>query len=379
MTARMFTIVVASGTSQRFGSNKLSETLGDETVLERSVRVALLASDGVIVVTDPKSFSHDGVYAVVGGGSTRSQSVKNGLAAVPSDVDIIAVHDAARPCATVELYEQGKLLIEQGALGAIPAIKIVDTIKQINDNQQIDATIDRTKLRAVQTPQIFNASVLREAHISEAEETDDAALVERLGRDVTLFEGSESNIKVTTPRDLEMLRQSLRSSSPMHPRIGSGYDIHPFGTDTNKKLILGGVSIDHIGLEGHSDSDAVSHALIDALLSAIGAPDLGTLFPASDPELKDASSIEFLAKAVIRVHNEGYILGNASVIINAQAPKLASYLDDMKKKLAEVLSSISTPETILSITPKHGEGIEAIGRGEAIAVYATALLIPAGH
>ncbi len=379
----MFTIVVASGSSQRFGSNKLFQTVGDETVLERSVRIALLSSDGVVVVTDPQSFTDEGVHAVVAGGATRSQSVKKGLAAVPQDVDIIAVHDAARPGATKELYDRGRTLIEEGQVAAIPAIAVSDTIKKVDSprqgNEKVAETLDRSELRAVQTPQVFNAHVLREAHAGDAEDTDDAALVEKLGHVVTLFEGSLSNVKVTTPRDLETLRRSLESKTSLHPRIGTGYDIHPFGTDSSKKLILGGVAIDYIGLEGHSDSDALAHALTDALLSAIGAPDLGTLFPASDPVHKDASSMEFLAKAVIRVHNEGYMLGNASAIVNAEQPKLAPYIDDMKKTLGEVLTPLSSSDTLVSITAKHAEGIGEIGQGHAIAVYATVLLIPVAH
>jgi 2-C-methyl-D-erythritol 2,4-cyclodiphosphate synthase len=121
-------------------------------------------------------------------------------------------------------------------------------------------------------------------------------------------------------------------------RIGSGYDIHPFGKDKEKKLVLGGIEIDHEGLEGHSDSDAVAHALTDALLSAIGAPDLGSLFPASDVNNKDVSSLIFLEKAVALVTNEGYKLGNANIIVNAQEPKLSPHIDEMNTKLSETLA-----------------------------------------
>jgi 2-C-methyl-D-erythritol 4-phosphate cytidylyltransferase/2-C-methyl-D-erythritol 2,4-cyclodiphosphate synthase len=377
MTARMFTIIVAAGSSDRFGSNKLVEIIDGETILERSVRIALDSSDGVVVVTEPSTFSDERV-TVVAGGATRSGSVKNGLAAVPNDVEIIAVHDAARPFATKEMYERGKALILDGQVAAIPAINVIDTIKKIDSphhgNERVKETVDRSALRAVQTPQIFAAHVLREAHAGNSDDTDDAALVEKLGKVVTLFEGSEANIKITTKRDLEIMR-SQNSSQRSMQRMGTGYDIHPFGTDVSKKLILGGVEIDFTGLDGHSDSDAVSHALTDALLSAIGAPDLGTLFPASDDSFAGVSSMTFLENAVTRVANEGLKLMNASIIINAQQPKLAPHLDDMKKNLSEVLSPIMNSSSIVSLTPKHGEGIGEIGRGEAIAVYATVLLV----
>ena len=374
--SRMFAIVVASGTASRFGSNKLNELIGSETVLERSVRIAKSVCDGVIVVTDPQTYVGPKVDAVVIGGDTRSQSVRNGLAVLPKDVEIVAVHDGARPGATQNLYELGRELIEHGHVAAIPVIHVHDTIKEI-EGDRATTTLDRSTLRSVQTPQIFNARTLRAAYDNNHEDTDDAALVEAMGEHVMLFEGSLSNRKITTPEDLVYLRNVLIGASIQGtPRIGTGYDIHPFGNDETKKLVLGGVQFDHIGLEGHSDSDAVAHALTDALLSAIGAPDLGTLFPASDRSNKNASSLVFLEKAVTLVQNEGYFLGNVSIIINAQEPKLAPLLDEMKKKIAESLTPVSNQNTQISITPKHGEGIGEIGAGKAIAVYATALILP---
>lgn len=372
--ARMFTIVVAGGTSTRFGSNKLQEIINDKTILDISVETALLSSDGVVVVTDPTTYRNDEVFAVVPGGKTRGQSVKNGLAVVPDDIEIIAVHDAARPGATAELFARGRALVEQSHAGAVPALRVSDTIKKLED--QNISTIDRSNLRAVQTPQIFNAQILRRAYATGLQDTDDAALVEALGEQIVLFEGTQQNRKITTQEDLIFVSSMLSSKehSKKIPRIGSGYDIHPFGEDKSKKLILGGIEIDHVGLVGHSDSDAISHALTDALLSAIAAPDLGTLFPAADPSNKHLSSLIFLEKAVTLVHNEGYLLGNVSIIVNAEKPKLAHHIDGMKKVLSETLQPISCSETQISITPKHGEGIGEIGQGDAIAVYASVLI-----
>lgn len=376
--SKMYTIVVGSGNSTRFGSNKLEELLGNETVLERSVRIAKESSDGVVlVVSDPEKYSYLDVNAIVKGGETRTQSVNNGITQVPKEIEIIAVHDAARPGATKDIYERGKKIIEEGNVAAIPAIDVVDTVKQVEEDSV--STIDRSKLRAVQTPQIFNAQTLRDAHQQNIEDTDDAALVESMGRKIVLFEGSTANRKVTTPEDIQLLRALLEVRPSFLPkadvmRIGTGYDIHPFSEDKNRKLVLGGVQIDHQGLEGHSDADAIFHAVTDAILSAIGAPDLGTLFPASEGKYEGASSDVFLSEAILMAANDSYVLNSMSVIVNAQEPKLSSYIDEMKKKTQELLEPISTPVTSISITPKHGEGVGEIGQGKAIAVYCSALL-----
>lgn len=368
----MFTIVVAAGSSTRFGADKLAQYIGSETVLERSVRIALEASDGVVVVCDPQKYSNEKVFAVVVGGDMRSESVRNGLAVIPEDVDVIAVHDGARPLAGVDLYKRGKALIDDGAFGAIPVIKVVDTIKEVDENK-ITETIDREKLRSAQTPQIFDAKILRDVYAAQTVDTDDASLLEKAGYEVVTFDGRIENRKITTTQDLQIINSQLNKSASF--RIGSGYDIHPFSKDENRKLIMGGIEIDHIGLEGHSDSDAVAHALTDALLSAIGAPDLGTLFPANSQENKDIDSFKFLELAVKMVGDSGYIVGNTSIIINAQEPKLAPHLDSMKDKISIALKPISNDQTQIAITPKHGEGIGKIGKGKAIAVYSTILLL----
>ena len=376
MSNKMFTIVVAGGSSARFGADKLFQILDTETVLDRSVRIASEFSDGVIVVIDPDKYCNENIFAVVKGGATRSESVRNGLNAVPKDVEIVAIHDAARPMVTKKLFEHGRKLIEQGRYGVIPGIAVTDTIKSVKRNSEvIETTHARVNIRAVQTPQIFNAQALRKAYENSSVETDDGALLEKAGYEVVIFDGEESNRKITTILDLNIVRNELSGSALSTTiRIGTGYDIHPFSKDKNKKLILGGIEIDHIGLEGHSDSDAVAHSITDSLLSAIGAPDLGTLFPANKKENKDADSFKFLDSAIQLVADQGYEINNISIIINAQEPKLSNYLEAMKEKISISIKSISNKNTQISITPKHGEGIGEIGRAEAIAVYSTILL-----
>ncbi len=157
----------------------------------------------------------------------------------------------------------------------------------------------------------------------------------------------------------------------MTVRVGIGYDIHPFvGDDPERRLVLGGVTIEgHAGLAGHSDADAVAHAVCDALLGATGSPDLGSLYPASEGRWKNARSMDMLADVVQRVRAAGWQVGNVDVVINAEAPRLAPHLDLMRANLEALLGLGTT-----NLKPKRGEGIGAIGRAEGIAVYAVALL-----
>lgn len=196
--------MVGGGSGTRFGRPKQYETLGDERVLDRSCRIAREATDGVVIVVPAADAAREGGVA---GGSTRSESVRAGLAAVPADADIVCVHDAARPFATPELYEQVVGAIVDGADGAIPGIAVSDTIKIVDDEGAVCSTPDRAALRAVQTPQAFRASVLREAHGSGIDATDDAALVETMGGRVVVVDGDPANFKITLPDDLERARR----------------------------------------------------------------------------------------------------------------------------------------------------------------------------
>ena len=203
---KVWTVVVAGGSSQRFGRPKQYELLGEARILDRSMAVARTASDGVVLVVPPADVNAEGGVA---GGSTRSASVRNGLTAVPADATIICVHDAARPFATADLFARVVQTVADGADCAIPGIAVVDTIKVVDDSGTVTATPDRTTLRAVQTPQAFRAGVLRAAHASGADGTDDAALVEAMGGVVVVVAGSDENRKITYPEDLAWARGLL--------------------------------------------------------------------------------------------------------------------------------------------------------------------------
>jgi 2-C-methyl-D-erythritol 4-phosphate cytidylyltransferase len=199
----VWTIVVAAGSGARFGGPKQFSMLGDRRVLDWSVETAGSSSAGVVVVLPAADAEREGGVA---GGETRSESVRCGLAAVPADATIICVHDAARPFASAHLYREVILQVHAGADGAIPALPVTDTIKQVNSQNIVVATPDRSSLVAVQTPQAFRASVLRSAHASSPEGTDDATLVEAMGKQVVVVAGETMNRKLTAPEDLEWAR-----------------------------------------------------------------------------------------------------------------------------------------------------------------------------
>ena len=208
----VWTIVVAAGSGTRFGGEKQFALIGGERVIDRSVAVAKTASDGVVVVVAPAQLqaveSSIAVDAVVEGGATRSASVRAGLSAVPAAADIIVVHDAARPLASVELYEAVIAAVANGADAAIPGVEVVDTIKRVSrmptaaTSSLIKETVDRSELLAVQTPQAFNAGSLRRAHAADAEASDDAGLIEAAGGVVVAVKGARANQKITLPEDL---------------------------------------------------------------------------------------------------------------------------------------------------------------------------------
>jgi 2-C-methyl-D-erythritol 4-phosphate cytidylyltransferase len=206
----VWTIVVAAGSGARFGGPKQFSMLGDRRVLDWSVETAGSSSTGVVVVLPAADAEREGGVA---GGETRSESVRCGLAAVPADATIICVHDAARPFASAHLYREVIMQVHAGAEGAIPALPVTDTIKQVNSQNIVIATPDRSSLVAVQTPQAFRASVLRLAHASSPEGTDDATLVEAMGKQVVVVAGEVMNRKLTAPEDLEWARAMARTEA----------------------------------------------------------------------------------------------------------------------------------------------------------------------
>jgi 2-C-methyl-D-erythritol 4-phosphate cytidylyltransferase / 2-C-methyl-D-erythritol 2,4-cyclodiphosphate synthase len=303
---------------------------------------------------------------------------------VSERAEVVVIHDAARPFASADLVtrtiaaaaESGAALAALEARDTVKAVRLtpseVEGLAQAKAGERfVQNTLDRQTIYLAQTPQAFRRDVLRDALAVTGDATDEASLAERAGHAVRIVEGEASNIKVTTPEDLVIAEAIGRGGRPARTgRAGMGYDLHRFVE--GRPLILGGVTIPFDrGLAGHSDADAVCHAVTDAILGAAGAGDIGRHFSDTDPQWKGASSIDLLRRALEVVHAQGLAVGNVDATVILERPKLAPYIDQMRANLAAVLG-VSVDR--VSIKGKTNEGLGEIGRGEAVAVHAIALV-----
>lgn len=360
------TIVVAGGSGTRFGGPKQYEALGSRRVLDWSVAAARSAGDVVIVVPAADADREGGVA----GGTTRSESVRAGLAQVPAGATIICVHDAARPFADADLFGRVIDAVRAGADAAIPGVPVADTIKRVGADRSVVDTPPRAELVAVQTPQAFRADALRRAHAAGGDATDDAALVEAAGGTVVVVDGHPDNRKITDPADLQWARERVEGAHAMSQvRVGQGFDIHRFSDDPSRPLVLGGVVFEGArGLHGHSDADAVAHAATDALLGAAGLGDIGEHFPDTDPQWKGADSLVLLRHAADLVRSAGWVIGNIDCSVVCEAPRLAPHRAEMQRRLSEAAGA---PVTVKG---RRAEGLGALGRQEGIACWANAVI-----
>jgi len=315
---------------------------------------------------------------VVAGGADRQASVRAALAEVSPTCDLVLVHDGARPLLSPALVRR---CLEAARLhgAAVSALPASDTVKEVDSEGRVRATLDRSRLWLVQTPQAFRRDLLAAAHEAAAREgvlgTDDAYLVERLGRPVQVVLGDRHNVKVTYPEDLlwceEFLRQGRKDGQRrMATRSGIGYDAHPL--TEGRPLVLAGVRIpSERGLLGHSDADVVCHAVSDALLGAAAAGDIGEHFPASDPRHAGVSSLSLLAQVSAMVRARGWEIENVDAVIIADAPPLGGHLPEMRRALA---SAMDVDLARVSAKAKRTEGLGFTGRGEGIASQAICLL-----
>jgi 2-C-methyl-D-erythritol 4-phosphate cytidylyltransferase/2-C-methyl-D-erythritol 2,4-cyclodiphosphate synthase len=383
---RVVAIVAAGGRGLRLGAGvpKQVLALGGATLLQRSVD-ALLGSGvvGAVVVALPADLVAEagchlrpdpGRVHVVEGGARRQDSVARAFAAVPADAEIVLVHDAARPFVSRDVVARvAEAAAAHGA--AVAAVRARDTVKRctVRDGAVVVAeTLPREAIYLAQTPQGFRRDVLAAAlRVGEhLEATDEAMLAEAAGVPVHLVEGDERNMKITTAADLDLARGL--AAGP--PRTGLGYDLHRFVE--GRPLVLGGVRIPHdLGLLGHSDADAIAHAVTDAVLGAAALGDIGALFPDTDPRWKDADSMRLLAAAVARVREAGGRIVNLDVVVVAERPKIGPHRDAIRAALAAVLG---VAPGAVSVKGKTNEGVDAIGRGEALAVHAVATVAGLG-
>jgi 2-C-methyl-D-erythritol 4-phosphate cytidylyltransferase/2-C-methyl-D-erythritol 2,4-cyclodiphosphate synthase len=372
-------IIAAGGQGTRLGGAVPKQWLafGGRTLLERSVAAfdAHPRVTEIVVVVPPGSTDVPvpptaTAQRIVTGGARRQDSVAEGFAAVSADASVILVHDAARPFVTADVIDRAiEGAIASGAV--VPAVPVHDTVKQVTPgNSRIIGTLPRETLFLAQTPQGFRRDILAaaiDAGRAGASGTDEAMLAEHAGHAVHVVPGDEANVKITTAADLERAR--ARSAPPAF-RIGTGYDLHVFAE--GRPLILGGVRIPYDrGLKGHSDADAVCHAVTDAILGAANLGDIGRLFPDTDPRFKDADSLVLLADAASRVRDAGWQVVNVDVVVIAERPKIGPHATAMQASLA---ATLGVDAGAIAIKGKTNEGVDATGRGEALAVHAVALI-----
>ncbi len=400
-------IIAAGGRGQRLGAAvpKQLLSIGGRSMLQMSVE-AFAGHPRVqrLVVVVPADLADDPPewlsrlpkpVRVIPGGARRQDSVANGLAAIesPSDDDIIVIHDAARPFVEADLIDRAiDGAIASGA--AICAVQAHDTVKLAADADDrdlgagdsglepgdpaltegepghpwIERTLPRGRVFLAQTPQAFRVRILADAvrlGQSGVEGTDEAFLAERAGHRVRLVEGSTRNVKITSREDLAMARAMASED-----RIGLGYDVHRLVE--GRRLVLGGVEMPfERGLLGHSDADVVCHAITDAVLGAAAAGDIGVHFPDTDPRWRDASSLDLLRQAVCLVHGRGLAVSNVDAVVIAERPKIGPHVSLMIDRLADALQ---VSRDAVSVKGKTNEGQGEIGRGEAIACQAVAML-----
>jgi len=374
-------VIVAAGDGRRMGRPKQMLPVGGVPMLERSIaEFSRLPEVGrIVVVTTAEIIERYGgdwakknIVAVLGG-ATRLESVRAGVRKA-SGAGIVAVHDAARPLIRGEQISAA--IAEARKSGAsVLAVPVKDTIKTVAaDGKTVAGTLERKKLWAAQTPQCYRLEVLESALAAFPEEkdaTDESQLVERNGGKVTLVEGSDSNIKVTTPADLAAADALLGASSGEGKmRVGLGYDIHRMVP--GRPLIMGGIRIPHTkGLLGHSDGDVVLHAACDAALGAIAAGEIGIYFPPTDLTIMGISSIAIVEKTLDVLSSRGAAVAQLDITVIAEEPKLSGHYPALRKSVADLFR---LPIENVSIKAKSYEGLGEIGRGEAMACNALAVV-----
>ncbi len=383
MTASVAAIVIAAGRGLRAGGDipKQYRELGGEPVV-RSTLSALLAQPQIGTVQPVIHPDDDEVFRAataglkfappVSGGATRQASVRAGLQAVAAHApDIVLIHDAARPFLSASLI--GRAIDAGGRYGAAaPAVAITDTVKKIDSDGVVIETLDRNRLRTVQTPQAFKFDLIIDAHrralaAGLEDFSDDAALAEWAGQRVSVFEGEAGNVKLTTSDDF-VRAEAARAAVLGDVRTGNGFDVHAFADGDH--VMLAGVRIPHsCGVTGHSDADVALHALVDAILGALAEGDIGQHFPPSDPQWRGASSDRFLAFACERVRARRGMIAHLDVTVVCEAPRVSPHRDAMRERIAAI-AGISSSRVAVKATTSEKLGFT--GRSEGIVAMATA-------
>lgn len=376
---RTAAVIVAAGQGLRAGQplpKQFANWRGSPVVRHSA---ASLAHAGIapIVVAIPEGAEEVAASALAGlagirlitGGATRQESVRRGLEALEAaDPELVLIHDAARPDLPGPVIERlvAALSVQPGA---IPVLPVVDSLAAA-EGELMGNPADRTALRRVQTPQAFHYEEILAAHRAwsgASDAGDDAQVARAAGLAVALVEGDERLHKLTFATDFAGSDGDIRP--PV--RIGTGYDVHRLAA--GEELWLCGVKLDHDrGLAGHSDADVAIHALVDALLGALGAGDIGSHFPPSDPQWRGAASARFLEHAAGLVAAGGYAVGNVDLTLICEEPKIGPHREAMRQRLAEILS---IDPGLVSVKATTTEKLGFTGRAEGIAAQAAATLI----
>ena len=370
-------IIAGAGMGHRLGADipKALIQIDGVTLIERAF-AALSPVVDEIVITAPAGYE-DQFRAIVGdsatvitGGVLRSDSVNVALKSLSPSTKYVLVHDAARALATSELAQRVLHGLTSGESAVIPALSVVDTIKEVDRDGYVRSTPDRSILRAVQTPQGFSVDVLKRAHEASEDATDDAALVEALGVKVKTIPGEARAMKITNPEDIALAVTLVRDLDS-NMRVGVGTDAHAFSSDTSRQLWLAGIHWpDVVGVDGHSDGDVAAHAICDALFSATGLGDLGSNFGVSAPQYSGASGATLLAETLTRISNAGYAINNVAVQIVCNKPKIGPRRAEAINALSKALGGAP-----VSVTATSTDGLGFTGEGKGISAIATALVV----
>jgi len=383
--AAVAVIIVAAGSGTRLGAAepKAFVSVAGRTILERALDgVFAMAEPAQVIVVAPGTMIDEATrqaravagaasayLSVVPGGDTRQQSVAAGLAVLADDVEVVLVHDSARAFTPPSQFDAVVAAVRSTGSGVVPGLPVADTIKQVDWLGAIERTVDRSSLLAVQTPQGFPREALVAAYADARDEhTDDAALFAAAGHPVTTIDGDPLAFKITTPWDLRRAESLAAAPAPTGDiRTGVGIDVHAY--DDESPLWLGGLYWpDEAGLAGHSDGDAVSHAICDALLSAAGLGDIGGRFGVSEERFRNAHGEVFIAETVSLVTGSGFTIGNVAVQVIAAHPKLSSRRVELETHLSRM---IGAP---VSVSATTSDGLGFTGRAEGLTAIATALL-----
>ncbi|MEW5724419.1 MAG: 2-C-methyl-D-erythritol 4-phosphate cytidylyltransferase [Thermodesulfobacteriota bacterium] len=386
-TGEVAAIIPAGGLGRRYGPCTpkqflylagwpvLAHTLSrfdQTTAVDQIVVVVPEGYEEEVMAKVVKPFGFTKVRQVVPGGETRQESVYMGFLALGDEVDLVVVHDGVRPLVPPPVIEAViETARETGA--AIAAVPVRDTLKKVIDGV-IQDTLNREQVWQAQTPQAFERSCLAEGLAAARAEgftgTDEASLVERLGRPVRVVPGAAENIKITMPEDLVLAETLIDYGREKPMRIGMGFDVHTLVA--GRKLMLGCVEVPfERGLEGHSDADVMAHALCDGLLGAAGLGDLGRHFPDRDPRWAGAAGALLLGLTMEKVREAGYELESADLTLLAQRPRIKDFHQAMVKAMA---AALEVEPGRLNVKATTTEGLGAVGREEGLAAMAAVLL-----